>query len=365
MQDTQYDKDEDIFGDVVDTELPTTEFDPSMQLYILPENVEWFLPKREFTSPKDVRDCTSSLVMRFLSWKISEEGQNNYAGTGLATPGTLRNQLVVRYHPIPDGFGTGGFAGRAPCQIQFGAPCSWCAEKAKTERRFPREQQPEGYFRDVIAKFKPKDKTLMLFEIWEQDDSGNWYTDGNIRAMEFSNYLKSGRPFVQILNDRANDADKRIRIDKKSYAGYVNPMAIKVTFSWPVKSGKPDRDRFATWVPTDATPFPTEAGGPDVSQFTKEWAHSIADVDPALWINKTACNKINPAEVGKWVYDVFTGVVSKEPDVDLDTCDFGELLTVMNSHKAAFDEAGVDPAEFDYTAVEALRAIVKGVLCEG
>ena len=357
------DTDKDIFGEVNDTEAPQTQVDSNKQLYLIPEGVaEWFLVKKIFDTPKEVKDCTRTLVARFLSWQIAPENQAVYMGTGVATPGTLRNQLVARYHPIPDGFGDGSLSGRVPCKLQFGESCPWCEEKNKADKRFPRDKQPPNYFRDVIAKFKAKDKTVMLFEVYEEDEHGVWATDGKVRVFEFSNYLKSGRPFAQILNDRANDADKRIRIDKKSYAGYVSPVAIKITWSWPVKNGKPDKDKYATWTPTDATPFPAAAGGPDVSKFSKEWAINIAKHDPASWINRAAFPKLNPAEVGQWVYDVFTGKVQQHADVDIDTADLGQLLAVIEQHKAKFDEAGVDPAEYDYSMVEPLRAIVKGVL---
>ena len=297
-----------------------------------------------------------------MSWMISEEFQTNYTGTGIATPGTLRNQLVVRYHSIPESYGDGTLSGRIPCRLQFGETCLWCGEKTKAEKRLPRAKQPQNYFRDVIAKFKAKDKTLMMFEVWKQDEHGNWGTDGKLRTMEFTNYLKNGRTFGEILNARANDADRRIRIDKKTYAGYVSPVAIKIAFSWPIKEGKPDKSQFATWSPADATPFPVEAGGPDVSKFTKEWAHDVASLDPAAWINKAAFANVVPADVGRDVYDVFTGAKSLAPKVDLDTADFGQLLSVINTHKEKFDAAGVDPAEYDYSTVEPLRAIVKGVL---
>lgn len=353
------DTDNDIFGEVADTEAPTTQTDPNRQLYLLPENgPEWFLPKKTFDNPKDVKDCTTSLVARFVSWQIAPENQSVYTGSGISTPGTLRNQLVVRYHLIPDGFDGNG--GRVACKLQFGESCPWDTEKSKAEKRFPREQQPPNYFKEVIAKFKPKDKTLMLFEVWEQDDGGNWVTDGKLRAMEFSNYLKTGRPFVQILNDRANDADKRIRIDKKSYAGYVNPVAIKITFSWPVKNGKPERGQFSGWTPTDATPFPVDAGGPDVSKFSKEWAIATAKHDPASWINRNAFPKVSAADAGAWVYGVFTGAISTAPEVDLAVADMGQLLAIIEKNKAKFP--GINTADFSYDDVEALRDIVKGVL---
>lgn len=357
------DTDNDIFGEVADTEAPQTQADPNKQLYLIPEGVaSWFLAKKEFDTPKDVKDCTRNLVVRFLSWQIGADNQPVYMGTGVSAPGTLRNQLVVRYHPIPDGFGDGSMSGRVACKLQFGESCPFCEEKNKADKRFPRDKQPQNYFRDVIAKFKAKDKTVMLFQVYEEDEQGAWATDGVVRAMEFSNYLKTGRPFTQILNDRANDADRRIRIDKKTYAGYVSPVAIKITWSWPVKNGKPDKDKYATWTPTDATPFPVEAGGPAVTPVNKEWAAIVAKHDPASWINRAGFPKLNPAEVGKWVYDVFTGAVSPHAAVDLDTADFGQLLAVIEQHKAKFDEVGVDPAEYSYDMVEPLRAIVKGVL---
>lgn len=358
------DTDQDIFGEVADTETPTTQADPNTQLYLIPEGrAEWFVPKKGFDTPKDVKDCTTSLVVRFLSWKIAPENVPVYMGTGVAAPGILRNQLVVRYHPIPDGFGDGTMSGRVPCGMQFGESCPWCAQKTLAEKRFPRDKQPANYFKEVIAKFKSKDRTLMLGEIWAQDEHGNWATDGKIRAFEFANYLKLGRPFKQIIDDRANDADKRIRIDKKTYAGYVTPVAIKITWSWPVKAGKPEKGQYVTWTPTDATPFPLEAGGPDVSKVNKEWAVEVASHDPASWINRKAFPKLNAAEVGQWIYKVFTGEIKPQADtINVDTCEFGQLLELIEKNKARFDEANVNPAEYDYTMSEALRAIVKGVL---
>jgi len=357
------DQEPDIFGEVNDTEAPKTQYDPTTQLYLLPENTaEWFVAKKEFDKPKDVKDCTASAVVRFLSWQIGAENQAIYMGSGVATPGTLRNQLVVRYHPIPDGFGEGAQSGRVPCKLQFGESCKGCEERNKAEKRFPRDKQPTDYFKNVIAQFKAKDKTLMLGLVYTQDDGGQWVTDGKIRVFEFGNFVRNGRTFTQILNDRANDADKRIRIDKKSYAGYVSPVAIKITYSWPTKAGKPENSQFSTWSPTDATPFPVEAGGPDVSKFSKEWATGIAKNDPASWINRNAFPKLNFAEVGQWVYDGFTGKRSAAPEVDLDVADLGQLLAVVEAHKAKFDAAGVNPADFDYSMVESLRAIVKGVL---
>ncbi len=356
------DNSSDIFGEVAETEAPQTQVDPTTQLYRFPENlVEWFLAKKAFVAPKDVKDCTASLVVRFVSWQIGASNQAIYMGSGISTPGTLRNQLVSRYHQIPDGFGDGTLSGRVPCKLQFGESCEWCAEKTKADKRFPRDSQPANYFKDVIAKFKAKDKTLMLGYIWAQGDDGKWATDGKLRAFEFSNYLKTGRPFVQILNDRANDADKRIRIDKKTYAGYVNPVAIKITYSWPVKNGKPDKDKFAGWTPTDATPFPAEAGGPNLLPINKEEAIALAKHDPADWVNKDAfAGKVTAAEVGQWVYDVFTGKVSLAPKVDLDTADFGQLLEIVEKNKAKFPD--LDVTQFSYDMAEALRAIVKGVL---
>lgn len=351
----------DIFGDVQDTETPKTQYDPAMQLYLLPERIPWFVAKNVFGKPKEKQDCTKSLYVRFVSWQIDEETAAVYAGTGVATPGTLRNQLVVRYHPIPDGYGDGTMSGRTPCMLQFGQPCSWCAERSKADKRFPRDKQPADYFKRVIAMFKAKDKTLMIGEIYAQEADGSWKTDGKCYAFEFSGFVRNGRTFVQIINDRANDADKRIRIDKKSYAGYVSPVVIKITYTWPMKEGKPDMGQFSTWSSTDATPFPVEAGGPDVSKFSKEWAMEIAKVDPAAWINKGAFATVKAEDVGKWAYDVFSGAVSSESASNVDSADFGGLLGIIAANKAKFDGV-VDTTMFSYEMVEPLRAIVKGVL---
>jgi len=356
-------EEQDIFGEVVETEAPKEQNDPTKQLYLLPpDKAEWFIPKQAFDKPKDVQSCTATAFVRFLSWQISAENQSLYMGSGTSTPGTLRNQLIVRYHPIPDGFGDGAMSGRAPCRLQFGESCKACEEKAKADKRFPRESQPPEYFKKVIAGFKAKDKTVMLGNVYTQGDGGVWETDGKIYVFEFTNYLKSGKTFTAILNDRANDADKRIRIDKKRYAGYVAPVALKLVYSWPTKDGKVDKSKYATWSVTDATPFPVEAGGPDVSKFSKEWAQGIAKNDPAAWINRGAFPKLNWSEVGQWVYDVFTGKKSAAPDVDLDTADLGQLLAVIENHKPKFDAAGVNPGDYDYSMTEALRSIVKGVL---
>jgi hypothetical protein len=356
-------QEQDIFGEVNDTEAPQSQRDPTTELYHLPaDTAEWFVAKKEFTKPKDVKDCTATLVARFLSWQIAPENQSIYMGSGVSTPGTLRNQCVVRYHGIPDGYGEGAMSGRQPCKLQFGESCKACEERNKAEKRIPRDKQPAGYFKDVIAPFKAKDKTVMLAEIWEQDDGGNWVTDHKIRVFEFANYVKTGRTFTDIINARANDADKRIRIDKKSYAGYVAPVALKLAFSWPTKAGKPEQGQFSTWTVTDATPFPVEAGGPDVMKFSKEWAMATAKHDPASWINRNAFPKLNWAEVGQWVYGVFSGAISTAPKVDLDTADFGQLLAVVEANKAKFDAVGLNTAEYDYSMVEPLRAIVKGVL---
>lgn len=356
----------DIFGDVVETEVPKGNFDPTKQLYNLPdEGVEWFLAKKEFGKPKEIDECTANLVVRFLSWQIHEETQKIYAGSGVNTVGVLRNQLVVRYHPIPEGLTGDLFSGRTPCQMQFGDSCAWCTEKIKADRRFSRDKQPPNYFRDVVAKFKAKDKTVMLGLVYKTDENGEWATDGTIKVFEFANYMKNGRTFSQILNDRANDADKRIRIDKKSYAGYVNPCAINITYSWPTKSGKVDNSKYATWTPTDATPLPhAEAGGPDVSVTDKEWAVEIAQNDPAMWINREAFASLDPVKAGKYVYDLFTGEASIDEEVDLDTADFGQLLAVVEKNKAKF-EGVIDPTEFTYDMCEPLRDIVKGVLNNG
>ena len=356
------DQEQDIFGEVAETEVPKAQNDPNHQLYIIPEGVaEWFIAKNHFgKNPKEVKDCTASLVVRFLSWLISPEQQAVYMGSGVSTPGTLRNQLIVRYHPIPEGYADGALSGRAPCKLQFGESCKACEERIKADKRFPRDSQPADYFKKVIAPFKPKDKTVMLGQVYEQGDGGEWVTDGKIRAFEFGNFVRNGRTFTQILNDRANDADKRVRIDKKSYAGYVSPVAIRITYAWPTKGGKPEHGRYSTWSPVDALPFPVEAGGPDVSKFSKEWAIATAKHDPAAWINRNAFPKVVWSEVGKWVYDVFTGKASVAPKVDLDTADFGELLEIVGNHPDKF--ADLDVSQFSYDMVEALREIVKGVL---
>lgn len=360
------DQDKDIFGEVNDTEAPKDAADPTKQLYHLPADstVEWFAAKNVFAKPKTLKDCTVSLFVRFLSWQIKAENQAVYEGSGVATPGTLRNQLVVRYHPIPEGYGDGELSGRIPCKIQFGETCRWCGEKTRAEKRFPRDSQPADYFKKVIAAFKSKDKTVMLGEVWAQGDGGVWEKSEKIQMFEFANYLKNGRPFVQILNDRSNDADKRIRIDKKSYAGYVAPVVLKVTFSWPTKNGVPEHGQYSTWTPTDVTPFPVEAGGPDVgpTMFSKEWAKAVAQNDPASWINRTAFSKLDAADAGRWVYDVFTGKESAAPKLDLDTAEFGQLLDVIAKNKEKFDAAGVDANEYSYDMVEVLRPIIKGVL---
>jgi hypothetical protein len=356
------DQEQDIFGEVAETEVPKAQNDPNHQLYIIPEGVaEWFIAKNHFgKNPKEVKDCTASLIVRFLSWQISAEQQAVYMGSGVSTPGTLRNQLIVRYHPIPEGYADGALSGRAPCKLQFGESCKACEERIKADKRFPRDSQPADYFKKVIAPFKPKDKTVMLGQVYEQGDGGEWVTDGKIYVFEFANYVKHGRTLTTIINDRANDADKRLRIDKKTYAGYVSPVAIKLTYSWPTKNGKPEYGQYSTWTVTDATPFPVEVGGPDVSKFSKEWAIATAQHDPAAWINRNAFPKVVWSEVGKWAYDVFTGKASVAPKVDLDTADFGELLEIVGNHPDKF--ADLDVSQFSYDMVEALREIVKGVL---
>ena len=355
------DQDQDIFGEVVETEAPKGDHgDPTKQLYTLPaDTVEWFNAGRIFGKPKDKKDCTAHAFVRFVSWQITEANKAIYEGTGTALPGTLRNQMIVRAHSIPDGF-DGDMTGRAPCMLQFGLSCKACSEKNKADKRFPRDAQPADYFKKVIGPLKPKDKTFMLGEVYTQDEHGNWTKAEKLYAFEFTNYLKSGRTFTTILNDRANDADKRIRIDKKTYAGYVAPVAINVTYSWPIKGDKPDGDRFASWQPTDAMPFPAEAGGPDVMKFTKEWAYSMAKLDPAAWINRNAHPKLEWSAVSAWLYDVFTGKVPAEPAADVDTADFGQLLEIIGKHPDKF--ADVDVSQFSYDMVEVLRPIVKGVL---
>ena len=129
------DQEQDIFGEVAETEVPKAQNDPNHQLYIIPEGVaEWFIAKNHFgKNPKEVKDCTASLVVRFLSWQISAEQQVVYQGSGTAVPGTLRNQLIVRYHPIPEGYADGALSGRAPCKLQFGESCKACEERIKAE----------------------------------------------------------------------------------------------------------------------------------------------------------------------------------------------------------------------------------------
>jgi len=357
------DQEQNIFGEVVETEAPKDQSDPTKQLYLLPTEVaEWFIATRVLNKPKDKKDCTASVIVRFLSWQIAAENQAIYQGSGTAVPGTLRNQLIVRFHQIPEGYdGDEGHSRRVPCKLQFGESCQACSEKNTADKRFPRDSQPKDYFKKVIGPLKPKDKTFMLGEVYTQDDkTGEWVKDPKIKAFEFTNYLKSGRTFTTILNDRSNDADKRIRIDKKTYAGYVTPVALKITYSWPVKGDKPDTDRFASWQPTDATPFPVEAGGPDVSKFSKEWAMATAKHDPASWINREAFAKVSWKDVGAWLYGVFSGTISTEPKVDLDTADFGQLLEIVGKHPDKFTE--LDVSQFSYDMVEPLRAIVKGVL---
>ena len=354
-----------IFDEVQDTEAPQTQGDPTRQLYLLPQDFcTWFLPKDAFGKPKEIKQCTQHIVARFLSWQIAPESVPVYMGTGVAAAGTLRNQAIVRYHSIPDGFLT-DVTGRArvPCMLQFGESCPWCAQKTLAEKRFPRDKQPPDYFKRVIAPFKPKDNTFVLFQLWARDEQEKWVSDGKVYAMEFPNYMKNGSTFREIIDRRANEADKRLRIHKPTYAGYTAPVAIRLTFSWPAKEGKPDGDKFAHWTLTDAVPFPVEAaGGPDVSNFTKEWAASVAKHDPAAWINKAAFPKVNPKEVGEWLWGVFDGKIQPAQDLNLDTADLGQLLSVIEKHKPKFDAAGVNPADFDYSMTDALRAIVKGVL---
>ena len=149
------DQEQDIFGEVAETEAPKTQNDPNHQLYIIPEGVaEWFIAKNHFDKkPKEVKDCTASLIVRFLSWQISAEQQVVYQGSGTAVPGTLRNQLISRYHPIPDGYADGVLSGRVPCKLQFGESCKACEERIKADKRFPRDAQPADYFKRVIAGF--------------------------------------------------------------------------------------------------------------------------------------------------------------------------------------------------------------------
>lgn len=62
------DQEQDIFGEVAETEVPKAQNDPNHQLYIIPEGVaEWFIAKNHFgKNPKEVKDCTASLIVRFL-----------------------------------------------------------------------------------------------------------------------------------------------------------------------------------------------------------------------------------------------------------------------------------------------------------
>ena len=95
----------------------------------------------------------------------------------------------------------------------------------------------------------------------------------------------------------------------------------------------------------------------------KEKALALANLDPALWINKDAFSNVDYADVAKWLNGCFEGTISVAPSVDLDTCNFGQLLKVIETNKAKFNEIkGFDPADFDVSMVEPLREIVKGVL---
>lgn len=350
----------DIFGEVADTTPLTSADDPTCRLYLLPENVEWFLSKNAFDTPKDVNSCTASIVVRFLSWQITSATQSVYMGSGTSTPGTLRNQMISRFHPVPEGYEGASYGQRVPCKKQFGANCEWCNEKQHAEKRFSRDNQPTGYFKNVIAPFMSKDKTVMLGKIFTQNENGVWEESEKIQAFEWGNFVRQGRSFSQILNDRANEADKRFRIDKKTFAGYVSPVAIRLTYSWATKNGKPDHSQFASWSVCDATPFPVDAGGPDLGEVNHEWAIEMAKNDPAAWINPDAYKDVDAAKAGQWAYDVFTGKVSVGAEVDLDTADFGQLLEVIGAYPVEF--ADVDTAMFSYQDVEALRAIAKGVL---
>jgi hypothetical protein len=354
-------KNGDIFGEVADTTPVTNAADPTKRLYLLPESIEWFLAKNVFDKPKDVDHCTASIVVQFLSWQITAETQSVYMGSGTSAPGTLRNQMISRFHPVPEGFEGASYGQRTPCKKQFGENCLWCNEKQHAEKRFTRDNQPTGYFKNVIAPFMSKDKTVMLGKIFIQNDAGVWDVSEKVQAFEWGNFVRQGRTFSQILNDRGNEADKRFRIDKKTYAGYVSPVAIKITYSWATKNGKPDHSQFASWSVCDATPFPADAGGPDLGDVNHEWAIEMAKNDPAAWVNRDAYKTVDAAKAGQWAYDVFTGKVSVEGEVDLDTADFGKLLEVVGAHPDKF-EGVINTSEFSYQDCDALRDIIKGVL---
>lgn len=348
----------DIFASSVEETNVNVDGDKN-RLYVLPEGVQWFLAAERFGTPKHAKDCTANVVVRFLSWQISEECQSCYAGTGLATPGTLRNQLVVRFHNVPQGLAPSW--GRVPCALQFDKACQWCNEKMKAEKRFTRDRQPENYFKDVIAPLKPKERILMIGQVYtpELGKVNHWETDGRIYAFEVPNFVRNGRALPQIINDRANDADKRIRIDKKSYAGYVTPVALNLTYTWPVKGGMVEKGHYSAWTATDALPLPVEAGGPDVSHFSKEWALNVASNDPASWIDRDAFSNIDATAAGQWYYDVFTGVRTPAK-MDVNTADFGALIELISSDRKKFE--AIEPQDFSYDMVEELRAIVRGIL---
>jgi len=80
-------QEQDIFGEVAETEVPKGTVDPTKQLYHLPADfAALFIAKDAFEKPKDIKDCTATLVVRFLSWQISQEHLKVYEGTGVAAP---------------------------------------------------------------------------------------------------------------------------------------------------------------------------------------------------------------------------------------------------------------------------------------
>lgn len=111
-------------------------------------------------------------------------------------------------------------------------------------------------------------------------------TDGKIRAFKFGNFVRNGRTFTQILNDRANDADKRVRIDKNR----MRATSRRSRFVSPTH-GRPreaSRSMAGTHMVACGRPLPFVEAKPDVSKFSKEWAIAMAKHDPASWINRNA-----------------------------------------------------------------------------
>lgn len=353
MSEFKVENDNDIFGEV--EESVSIQPQRPNPLYILPEGVEWFVPNLEFGKPTKKEATTETAIVRFLSWKISVPESYNLTGT--TQQGVLRNMLPVLFHRIPDNYGN-YLVQRVPCRSMFGEACPWCAAKIAADRRLPRDKQPEGYFRECISPLKPKEKLLMMGIVYK-NDGGGWKPDSSIRAFEFSTFVRNGRALREIIDARANDADKRLRIDKKSYAGYVDPVAIKLSYSWPTKDGVVERGRYSAWAVVDATPFPVEAGGPNVAVVDKEWAVNVAKNDPAAWVTHDD-GGVDPKHVNEWLYGVFTGQIQIAPTVNYDTATFGELLEVVNINKDKFSTLNL--ADFDYTMTEPLREIVKGVL---